>query len=123
MVAQSTCGWLVPGKSRNLDDMKEAIPLRAVAKKFSQCPSDDLQRILRDGLFLKPLTDLHKPLSTREKQTLVAIVSDGLFTNFDLFRMGYDIDPCRERRGGSHDSIFHRCYSCPAIEHGASEAP
>ena len=43
-------------------------------------------------------------------------MANGIFTDADVFRVGFDIDPVCQKCLLSPDTIYHRCYSCIHIE-------
>ena len=99
-------------------DLCNAITLRAVQRKVDDNPNlhANCYDILTNGLLLKPLVDMARHLSSRDRQTLVAITSNGIFTNTDLMWMGYDINPVCTNCNLALDTVYHRCVTCPAIE-------
>ena len=111
-----TCPRKIVQLFRN--DLCDVISLRTVQRKVKANPDapPELHNILSEGLLLKPLTDMAKHLNAGDRQTLIAIVTDGIFTNSDLMWMGYDIDPVCRDCNNAVDSAFHRCSSCPNIE-------
>ena len=43
----------------------------------------------------------------------------GTFLKGDLLKFGCEVDPACPRCGEGIDSVFHRCFSCPMVEHEA----
>ena len=83
------------------------------------------QTLADKGVFLDPLLQLYDKFAKRSyhlAQTLVGLVSGGLFMNSDLFMLGYDIDPCCKHCGAAMDSVYHQCFTCPFIESRAKLA-
>ena len=110
--------WNCPKKVTALfkHDLVEEISMRPVRKLHGTKPTLETSECLRNGIFLQPLIEMYRGANARDKQTLLAVVTDGVFTDFDLFCLGYDVDPSCKACGASHDTIFHRCYTCPAVE-------
>lgn len=110
--------WNCPKKVTALfkNDLVKAIAMRPIHKMHSDRPTLETDACSRNGIFLQPLVEMYKKVSARDKQTLLAIVTDGMFADFDLFCLGYNIDPSCKLCGASHDTIYHRCCSCPAVE-------
>ena len=46
---------------------------------------------------------------------MLAIVSNGIFTNTRLLHLGYDIDAGCPACGEALDTIYHRCFACPKV--------
>ena len=94
------------------EDLAKALVLRGINKLDSSNTDPKINVLRQQGVFLQPLHALYKRLSPAHKRTLVSIVSDGLFTNFDFCRMGYAVSPECPVCGQSLDTVFHRCFSC-----------
>ena len=116
--------WNCPKKVVKIfkEDLMEVIALRAVQRLHSARPTCESTDLIDHGILLQPLKELYNKYDARRKQTLLAVLTDGIFTDFDLFVMGYSVDPSCKPCGNSYDTIFHRCCSCPSIEGGARHA-
>ena len=96
-------------------DMAEVIQHRTVVK-LQMDDKFDAQELYEAGLFFQPLRALFNKLPPVSKLLLVQIVTDGVFTNYSLFNMGYLCDPVCPDCGESVDTVLHRCFTCPRIE-------
>ena len=93
-------------------DLQQALVVRGINKLDANGNDPEINIIRQQGAFLQPLHALYKRLSASHKRVLVAIVSDGLFTNYDFCRMGYYVPPDCPECGMSLDTVFHRCFTC-----------
>ena len=75
----------------------------------------ELRSLMDNGVCLQPLLSLFQSLPTREAFTLLRIATNGVFTDSDLLKCGYDTNPVCTQCFNSMDTIFHRCFSCPSI--------
>ena len=69
-----------------------------------------------NGAMFLPLMRLFNKLDKYRASILLKIVTNGIWTNTDFFNVGYSINPACPACGNAHDSVYHRCFSCPAIE-------
>ena len=108
-----------PKRIRNQfgQDVQEVVIHRSIVKiHMKSADTVESAQLLDNGLFFKPLRDLAKRVSKQDSRVLQAIVSNGIFTNSDLYNFGYNINPiCRECNQAA-DTIYHRCFSCVHIE-------
>ena len=81
--------------------------------------SDESRKLLDAGVFIQPPINLYNKFDHAKAQTLLAISSDGIFTNTDLYNKGYDVNFTCSNCHQARDTIFHRCFSCPFVEHKA----
>ena len=104
------------------DDLQKCFLSRYTCKLNAKFHSDEPEDLHENGIFFDPLRTLYKKLPFREAQTLLAITSDGIFTDFDLFCCGYDLDPTCSQCGLARDTVYHRCFSCSSVSARAEEA-
>ena len=109
-----TCPHPVLTNYRN--DIRGVIINRAVVKLYMRNDSVHASDLYQEGAWLKPLHDLHNRLGVRDGRTLVAIVSNGIFTDYDFHRYGYDISPECKACGQGLATIRHMCITCPCVE-------
>ena len=76
----------------------------------------ETRRLLGAGVFYQPLVSLYRKLDSFNASILHNICTNGIFTNTDLVDLGYNIDPVCKACNNSLDTVFHRCFTCPAIE-------
>ena len=107
---------------RFVNDYEEAIQTRGVKKLSEKHQTQELHELVEKGALWTPLLRLYRKLDHRRARVLLAIVCNGIFTNSDFFNFGYDVDFACEACGLGHDSIFHRCFSCPSVENRAKLA-
>ena len=95
---------------------------RSMRKLHARRQNDETDALIHNGILHEPLIQIYNKLPYRQQYVFAALVSGGLFTNTDLYNMGYDIDPCCLHCHSSCDTIFHRCFSCPNVSHIARAA-
>ena len=100
-------------------DLKQTIIHRDITRLHVRSHTDNARNLFEHGLFFQPLLNMYKRLDSFSASMLQNIVCNGIFTNTDLLSLGYDVSPDCPSCGLAHDTIFHRCYSCPAIEQRA----
>ena len=97
-------------------DLLETISRRDIASLHVKRDTPESRLLMDSGAFLQPLVALYSKLSGEDRITLQNIVTHGIWANTDLVDSGYDVDPvCSDCQSGL-DSIFHRCFSCSAVE-------
>ena len=104
------------------EDLRKTVVARYATKLQVQFATPEADRLVSDGIFTEPLFALYNTMAYKQANTLLKITSNGIFTDFDLLCAGYDIDSTCRSCGNSHDTVFHRCYSCPAIASRAISA-
>ena len=93
-------------------DLQGAIVARYATRIHAKHDSHKSKQLLEQGIFLDPLLSMCKSLSFHDARTLLAINTNGIFTNFDLMQYGYDINPACPLCNASLDTVFHRCFTC-----------
>ena len=101
------------------DDYAQAIKARAVLSLASDDNAVEFGKLCDRGLFLEPIISLYNRLDRARAETLMAITTNGIFTNTDLHNKGYDVNFTCSNCHQARDTIFHRCFSCPFVEHKA----
>ena len=94
-------------------DVQDTILQRGIERIHSRHDNGSSQSLLDNAPLFSPLRSLYRSLGKREARTLLAIVSNGIFTNTGLLYLGYDIEAACPSCGLSLDTIYHRCYTCP----------
>ena len=97
-------------------DYAATICRRGITKSFSHLLPLHAKDLCSKGAFFEPLRTLYNKLDPVRSSALLALVSNGVFTNTDLFNKGYDISTTCQDCLAAQDTIFHRCFSCVKIE-------
>ena len=99
------------------DDLRDAIGHRGLLKLSRHLrPSLELEALISRGIFWDPLAKLFNKLQGRKKFLLLKLVGGGVTLNFDLFKMGYEVDPACNVCGQGFDCVHHHCFLCPSSE-------
>ena len=112
----TTCPTRIVDLFKN--DLKNCILNRAV-ETIGSTRNPPQTDVTTAGVFYHPLTTLYRKFDPVQRNELVKIVTCSFHTNTLLASMGYDLDPTCAACGLAADTTFHRCISCPNIEHRA----
>ena len=100
-------------------ELAEAITDRGAVRLNAAVCTDESAALVADGIFFGPLRALYNNMNYVDRQTLISIASNGIYTNTDLYMMGYLVDPECQQCHCALDTVFHRCFSCPHISPNA----
>ena len=105
-----------------VSDLNDIIIHRAIVRLHMKYDSAATRELLDHGTFFKPLLDVANSMNAYDRRTLQAIVSNGIFTDNDLYSYGYEISPLRGDCGVSADTVYHRWFACPHVNEKARDA-
>ena len=100
-------------------DLADALTARGALRLHDAVGTAESAALVSQGVFFAPLRSLYNSMNYVDKQTLISIASDGIFTNTDLHMMGYIVDPECQSCHAALDTVFHRCFSCPHVSPNA----
>ena len=104
------------------NDYASQVLSRGISRASAGLSQSTIDTFASQGAMFVPLVRLYNKLDRFRAGVLMRIVTNGIWTNSDFFNVGYDINPACPACGSAHDSVFHRCFSCPAVESRAKSA-